>query len=197
MSDLKNIIYIGKEIEDKDTFDILPDYLKDYYTRQNGLIAYHGGLHIRGCVLTPKWHSLGYVWFGALKLSDLFDCLTPNDIPFAQDCYGDQFLIRDNKIMRLLSETSDLEFLDIDFNNFIKKVKEDPKGFLKIGNTDKFALKPGQLVNVIPPFCINIDTERSFKLIDSEEQIRFLSYFSKQINKLPDGTIIKIETDDE
>jgi hypothetical protein len=191
---MQNISYIGKAIEDKDTFDILPVYLKDYYCQQNGLIAFHGGLHIRGCVLKPYWHSLGYSWFGEMKLSNLFDCLTINDIPFAQDCFGNQYLIRENQIIRLLAETSELEFLHIDFKSFIERANSNPEEFLNIEKIERFDLKPGQLLNVTPPFCLKSEAERSFKPIDSEERIRFLSYFSRQISNLPNGTNITIET---
>jgi len=195
MSDFQNIIYRGKEIDDKNTFEILPDYLRDFLSRQNGFVMINGGLHFRGCVLTPKWHSLGYVWFGELKLSDLFDCLTKNDIPIAQDCFGDQYLIRDNKIIKLLAESGDLEFLEIDFDKFIENLKADPVRTLNVENVDKFDLKPGKLLSVIPPFCIKSDSERSFKQIDAEERIRFLSNLSRQIRNLPDGTSIKFKVE--
>jgi len=192
---LQNITYSGQKIDDFDTFDILPDYLKDFYSHQNGLIAYHGGLHIRGCVLIPKWHSLGYLWLGELKISDLFDCITPNDIPIAQDCFGDQYLIRDNQIIRLLAETGDLELLGMDFNDFIKQVGANPIETLNVENVDRFDLHPGQLLSVIPPFCIKSDSERLIKPIDSEERLRFLSYLSGQIRNLPDGSAIEFETE--
>ena len=54
----KDITYLGSEIDDLDTYNLLPDYLKDFYLNNNGLIAYNGGLHIRGCVNFPEWHSL-------------------------------------------------------------------------------------------------------------------------------------------
>jgi hypothetical protein len=191
---LRNITYKGQKIDDFESFDRIPDYLKDFLSRQNGLIALDGGFHIRGCVLTPKWHSLGYAWFGELKLSNLFDNLTPNDIPIAQDCFGYQYLIRDNQIIRLLTETGDLEFLETDFYRFIELVKADPIGILNVENIDRFDLKPGQLLSVIPPFCIKSDSDRLIKPIDSEERIRFLSSLSRQISNLPDGTNIEIET---
>jgi hypothetical protein len=192
---LQNITYTGQKIDDFESFGRLPDYLKDFLSRQNGLIAFDGGFHIRGCVLTPKWHSLGYAWDGELKLSALFDNLTPNDIPIAQDCFGDQYLIRDNQIIRLLTETGDLEFLETDFYKFIELVEADPIGILNVVDIDRFDLKPGQLLSVIPPFCIKSKSDRSIKPVDSDERIRFLSSFSRQISNLPDGTNIKIETE--
>lgn len=192
---LLSTTYIGQNINDLICYDKLPDYLKDFLSRQNGFIALEGGFHVRGCVLAPEWHSLGDAWFGGLKLSDLFDHLTPNDIPIAQDGFGDQYLIRDGQIIRLLSETGELEFLEIDFHTFLELVQTDPVGVLNVENMGRFGLKPGQLLSVIPPFCINTDSDRSIKPIDAEERIRFLSAFSRQIGHLPDGTKVKIETE--
>ena len=81
---LQNITYSGQKIDDIDTFDILPDFLKDFYLSQNGFVAFNGGFHFRGCVKTPKWHSIKEIWFGDIKLSRLFASVDINDIPFAQ-----------------------------------------------------------------------------------------------------------------
>ena len=192
---LQNITYSGQKIDDIDTFDILPDFLKDFYLSQNGFVAFNGGFHFRGCVKTPKWHSIKEIWFGDIKLSRLFASVDINDIPFAQDCFGDQFLIRKNTILRLSSETDEILDLGIDFNGFLNQIYNNPFEFLNIDNIDIPGLKPGQLINVIPPFCVKADKGYSFKPIDMIEQIRFLSEFSKQIKDLPNGTMIdfKIE----
>lgn len=193
LEELQNTTYIGQDINDTECFSRLPDYLKEFFTHQNGFIAFEGCFHIRGCVLNPKWHSLGCFWYGELKLSNLFDSILPNDIPIGQDCFGDQYLIRDNKIIKLLAESGDIVFIGIDFNDFLKNLLTDPKGFLNIENIGHFKMKPGQLLSVFPPFCINSKSEISIKPIDSIERILFLSNLSNQIKKLPYGTNIDIE----
>lgn len=189
---LQHITYTGLKIDDLDTYDILPDYLKVFFLQQNGLIAFHGGFHIRGCVLTPDWHSLRKVWFGDLKLSGLFDLVSPDDIPIAQDCFGDQYLLRGNEVVRLMSETGDLQFLKIGFNDFLVQVSTDPAETLFIPNINHFNLQQGQLLDVFPPFCINTGAEHSIKPIPFEERLHYLSNLSRQINNLPDGTIVEI-----
>lgn len=189
---LSNISYTGQEIDDYQSFARLPDYLKDFLSCQNGFIAFNGGFHVRGCVLTPKWHSLGDAWYGDLKLSDLFVNLTTDDIPIAQDCFGDQYLIRNDEVIRLLSETGELEYLKTDFHNFMDLIADDPFGVLNIDGIERFDLKPGQLLSVFPPFCINTNSEYSIKPIDSYDRIRFLSHLSRQISNLPDGTDVKM-----
>ena len=190
---LQNTIYTGQKIDDFQCFHKLPDYLKDFYTNQNGCIVLNGGFHIRGCVLNPQWHSLGNVWFGSLKLSDLFDSLSPNDIPIAQDCFGDQYLIREDKVIKLSAESGDIEFFEKDLFEFLELVKADPIEILNFENIDQFDLKPGQLLSVFPPFCINSDSDISIKPIDYLDRILFLSNLSQQVKKFPDGTNLEIE----
>jgi hypothetical protein len=193
LEELQNTTYMGQEIDDTECFSRVPDYLKEFFIHQNGFIAFEGGFHICGCVLNPKWHSLGCFWYGELKLSNLFDSILPNDIPIGQDCFGDQYLIRENKIIKLLAESGDILFIGIGFNDFLKILLADPKGFLNIENIGHFKMKPGQLLSVFPPFCINSKSEISIKPIDLVDRILFLSYLSKQIKKFPDGTNLEIE----
>ena len=188
----QNTTYTGQKIDDFQCFNKLPDYLKDFFTNQNGFVALNGGFHIRGCVINPKWHSLGNVWFGDLNLPDLFDSLSPKDIPIAQDCFGDQYLIREDKVIKLSAETDDIVFLEKDFFEFLELVKADPIGFLNIENIDQFELKPGQLLSVFPPFCIKSESDISIKPIDLVDRILFLSNLSQHVKKLPDGTNIEI-----
>jgi len=193
VTQLQDIIYIGQEIDDFDTFDILPSYLKKFYLKQNGLIAFNGGLHIRGCIKFPQWHSLNNAWFGSIKLSESFESIEINDVPFGQDCFGDQFVIRNNNIWRLSSETDQIKDLGIDFYEFIKLINCRPEEILGFHDLGTIKIKPGQLVNVFPPFCVEAKNGYSLKPIENDEQIRFLSYFSKKMKKNPNGTLIDLE----
>lgn len=188
----KDITYLGSEIDDLDTYNLLPDYLKDFYLNNNGLIAYNGGLHIRGCANFPEWHSLKEYWFGKMKLSHLFSTININDIPFAQDCFGDQYIIRNNKLGRVLAEIDEFQDLKIVFCEFLHQVTSNVYEFLAIENISQFNLKPNQLINAFPPFCMDIK-QRILKPIDLTKRITFLSEFSKQIKNLPDGTNIQFD----
>lgn len=190
---LSNISYFGKEIDDFNMFENLPDYLKEFYRISNGFVALNGGLHIRGCVKSPKWHSLREYWIGDSKLTSLFNSIEKDDIPFAQDCFGDQYVIRKNIIWKLSIETDEIDNLEISFNDFIERVKSNPYEYLNIENIEPNTLEPGQIFNVVPPFCVD-SPDYSFKPIQIEEQIRYLSEFSKQIKYSPDGKIIILRT---
>ena len=188
-----NITYFGDKIDDFDLFENLPDYLKEFYSITNGFVAFNGGLHIRGCVKSPSWHSLREYWIGDTKLTSLFSSIERDDIPFAQDCFGDQYVIRDNRIWRVSAETDEIENLEISFNDFLNAVDNNPIEFLNIENIEPNTLKPGQIFNVFPPFCVE-SSEYSFKPVTIEEQIKYLSDFSKQIEKISDGKDIILKT---
>jgi hypothetical protein len=189
------INYWGQDIDDFDTLEILPEYLKAFFLKQNGFIAFKGGLHIRGCVKEPRWHSLKEIWFGNNKLSNLFDSIETNDIPIAQDCFGDQFVIRNGGLWLLHSETDYMTDLGIDFIQFIQQVFINSSKFLNIENIQCLGLKPGQLINVVPPFCINSKDGYKFRPIDAIEQLNYLSFFSREIKGLPDWTNINLKTE--
>ena len=91
---MKGILYTGGELTDLVTFAKLPTYLQAFLREQNGVVAYFGGLHLRGCVTAPGWHSLAGVWQGERALWRTYAAVQKADIPFAQDCVGNQFLLR-------------------------------------------------------------------------------------------------------
>ena len=127
--EFKGITYVGEEVSDKETLEALPAELKSFYEEINGLVAYQGGLHIRGCVVTPEWHSLAHVWKGEHALWKIFSDLNESDIPFAQDCMGDQFVLRLGTVWLLSMDTGELDDLEIEFYDFLEDAIEDPVEF--------------------------------------------------------------------
>ena len=196
--EFKNITYTGGPINDTGTFEILPDYLQQFYLKQNGLICFDGALHIRGCVQNPIFHSLNEFWFGKHALADLFSSITKNDIPFAQDFLGDQYLIRGNEIIHLQSEFDEIENLRISFEEFIARSIQNTNNFL-LTEPLRFYLKsnsklvPGQLLSVFPPYCIETESERHFGAVDAIEHLHYLSDLARQIKIHKDGTSIKFK----
>ena len=190
---LEDITYTGEKIDDFEMLERLPTELKDFYLQINGLIAFSGGFHFRGCVKEPAWHSLSEFWVGAHKLTDQFKSLEPTDIPFGQDCFGDQYLLRNKQVILLSSETDEIEHLEIEFSEFLEELQEDPYEFLNIDNVESFELAPGELLNVYPPFCVTHEGEYTIKKVPVLERIRFLSALAAEIKNLPNGAQLKIK----
>ena len=195
------VIYQNKEIDDLETYKKLPVELATFLKQTNGLIALNGGIHIRGCVIQPQWNSLKEVWTGESSLFRTYSCLTETDIPFAQDPFGDQFILRDGTVWRLNSEYGELESLELNFNGFLNAIIADPIEFLMLESFNQLfelniRLEPGQLMNVYPPFMVNTNDERSFKPVSANEQIQFLQMLYQKTKDMPEGQQIKIETEE-
>ncbi len=160
--EFKGITYVGEEISDKETLNALPVELKSFYQEINGLVAYQGGLHMRGCVSEPEWHSLGAIWHGKHALWKIFPDLKESDIPFAQDCMGDQFVLRLGTVWLLSMDTGELDDLEIEFYDFLEDAIEDPVEFLALEPLVQFldldqTLEPGFILEADPPFSFEAE----------------------------------------
>jgi len=186
------ITFTGPEVDDQAFLASLPSALRAVLEESNGFILLHGALHVRGACAEPEWHSLRHAWRGAMAFHELYDTVTPDDIPFAQDCAGDQFLLRNGHVVRLLAETGEVESVAIDLQDFFAKVEEDPEEFLN--SAPEHPLQPGQLLHAYPPFCMRSGGPGySLRPCSAREVIMFHADFAKQIAKVPDGGEIKIK----
>jgi hypothetical protein len=198
---LRNIIYLGAEITDKETFDKLPTDLQVFLKEQNGLIAFNGGLQINSCSETPDWHSIKYYWTGDKALHKTYDSLTQTDIPFGLDCVGDHFILRDNQVFRLSGETGDLENMEINFSDFLKLSNENPDEFLMLGPLKQFEkggqrLAPGQLLSVYPFFCMKESANGiSVSNVPTKERVEFLKSLYMQLKDIEPGQQVKIKVE--
>ncbi|UOG76602.1 SMI1/KNR4 family protein [Hymenobacter tibetensis] len=196
---MKGILYTGGELTDVVTFARLPVYLQTFLREQNGVVAYFGGLHLRGCVTTPAWHSLEVAWQGPTAFWRTYDEVLESDIPFAQDCVGNQFLLRGDAVLLLDTETGELADLEVDFKHFLFGVEKYPldalgmeplRGFQQQGGV----LQPGQLLSVFPPLCIAINNGKvpELKAATVSERLAWLAGFYQKIKDLPDGQTIRL-----
>ncbi|MEZ4446987.1 MAG: hypothetical protein R3B72_48350 [Polyangiaceae bacterium] len=168
----------------------------------NGFILRGGALHVRGVTDDPPWHSLRKYWHGESALYRSYRSLRPGDLPFAQDCVGDQFFLRDSVVWQLSAETDDVESIQVSLFEFLAKASGSPLEFLSAEPlaTHRDAgqeLHPGQLLFAYPPFCVGeAGLEVSLKAIPADEVIRVHAKLAAQIRDLPDGHKIRIDTPD-
>jgi hypothetical protein len=197
--DLSNITYQGPTYQGGSEIEaLLPDNLLALLKQINGYIQYRGGLHIRGLCKDPEWHSLKAALLGETAIHKLYPSVEKTDIPFAQDCVADQYLLRERTVYKLYSETGKLECLGFGLRSFMSAVVDDPTGFLGLEPLLQIQeqgedLEPGQVIHVYPPFCTE-EAKNGVSLVptSASEALAFLSDFSKQTNLVGSGGKIKV-----
>jgi hypothetical protein len=195
---LEHITYTGPASDDAELLDRLPEELADLLRQINGFIQFHGGLHLRGACKQPAWHSLRAAWLGKEAFHRLYPAVEEDDIPFAEDCLGDQFLLRDDEVWKLSAETGDVESLEVSFDEFLEQAQDDPVEFLGLHPLLQFqqeggALEPGQLLSSYPPFCTEqADDGVRLNKVSTLERHRFLARLAAKIRALPEGAEIDV-----
>jgi hypothetical protein len=195
--ELDSVTYVGPPLDDEDVMPRLPGDLAGLLRQINGFIQFHGGLHIRGACRGPAWHSLRDAWDGESAIRRLYPDVDPQDVPFGEDCLGDQFLLRAGEVWRLSAETGGMESLGIDLHGFFESVAADPVGFLELGPLLRFQqeggnLEPGQLLGAYPPFCTEEAAHGvSLTSISTDERRRFLAHLAANLRDVPDGDKIQ------
>ncbi len=189
---LRHLNYEGPEISSGRALRRMPGPLRDLLRRINGFVAFDGGFHLRGVCLDPGWHSIQAVMSGPGAFHQLFDNVSPQDVPFAQDALGDQFLLRGYRIHLLHAETGDVEDLEMDLDQFMDAVVEDPLSTLDMAPLHIFMeeggrLTPGELLEVEPPLCLRQPGQpTSFKALACAERMENLSLLARRMSLVPD-----------
>jgi hypothetical protein len=201
MIDLSTATYFGPTLNDQEALDMLPEDYREFLLQTNGCVLFGGGLHIRGFCDDPDWHSLRRAWIGDDSFHALYPEVREEDIPFAQDVLGDQFLLRAGSVVRLRAETGEIEECGIGLMALVETAAANPVGFLSLRLLQQFQadgrlLQPGELLNVYPPLCTQESSEGvSLRAVPALSQIRFLADFAAQISALPDGSRIRIRAE--
>ncbi|MGE0322021.1 MAG: hypothetical protein AB7K71_04485 [Polyangiaceae bacterium] len=190
------IVFEGPPYNDEERGDPmllreLPGELARLLKERNGFIAFAGGLHVRGACNEPSWHSLREVWKGAGALHERYPEVKPTDVPFAQDCVGDQYLLRDGEVVQLFAEMGEVEHLDMSLTEFFQAAIEDPAEMLCTDPLELFLqssprLVPGRLLQVYPPFCCDAD-ERELRDMPAEDLLDYHTELSNRLSELPEG----------
>lgn len=190
------IVYEGAPYDDEDRGDPVllrevPAELAQLLKERNGFVAFASGLHVRGACTEPSWHSLRQAWKGGHALHERYPEVRPTDIPFAQDCVGDQYLLREGEVVQLFAEMGEVEHLDMNLGEFFRAAIDDPADFLCIDPLELFLesnprLEPGRLLLVHPPFCCDAD-ERELRDMPAEELLDYHVELSQRLSELPEG----------
>ena len=200
--DLPHLTYSGAPLDDPDILDRVPVPLAAALRVRNGCIAYLGGLHVRGACREPAWHSLRQAWEGPDALHALFDEVRQSDVPFAEDAFGDQLLVRDGGVIRLSGELGEMEDVTESLEAFFARLHADAEQLLDYEPLMDLRrrggeLRPGQLLAVYPPFVLSADgATRDIRPIDALDRRRFLADLARQLHGLPDGAEVRFKEAD-
>lgn len=198
---MQDITYIGAPVSDSATFKLLPFEMQAFMLQNNGLIAYFGGIHFRGCCQEPAWHSIKEAWQGEQAFWRIYKKVRQSDLPFAQDAVGNQFLLRHNQVWFLDTETGAMQNLNVDFSRFVEAVQRFPGEALDLRAVGTFmqagaALAPGELLAVYPPQCIQTNGEElNLTRMPVATRLDSLANLHKQVIKLKPGQQIRLRKD--
>jgi hypothetical protein len=195
----KDFTFLGPEIDDLELLERLPRDLQQLLTKQNGCIMFNGGLHIRGASTSPIWHSIREAWFGKRAFHKYYKKVKKSDVPFAQDSVGDQFLLRDQKVIRLSAEDGNVVPTHLTLEDFLEASEENPVDFLGLQPLQQFtangkSLVPGYLLLAYPPFCA-IESASGVKLsaVPADELLKFHIDLSKKMAILKSNQKLRIK----
>jgi len=194
-----DLTFTGPAVDDPLILARLPADLRQLLLTCNGFVAFHGGLHVRGACRSPDWHALSTAWDGAQALHRIYPTVRPADVPFAQDCIGFQFLIRNGSVVMLDGEIGRIRDLGCDLDAFFACCRERPDATLGLGPLRQFmadgqVLEPGRLLSVWPPYCTAEAAHGvSLRAIPASERVAFLADFAGRIAAAGDGTQIRVE----
>ncbi|MGL1932679.1 MAG: hypothetical protein OCC45_13120 [Desulfotalea sp.] len=156
--ELVNITYQGPKFEpDPEIEAMLSENLLALLKQINGFIQLAGGLHVRGLCSEPKWHNLREAILGENAIHKLYKKVQETDIPFAQDCMADQYILRDKSIYKLEAETGKFFCLEMTLADFFTAIDSDPVEFLGLEpllqlRDNDVHLEPGQVILATPPY---------------------------------------------
>jgi hypothetical protein len=168
-------------------------------TRSGGLF-FMGALHLRGACGMPPWHSLRRYWTGDRALSRRFVRVLQDDVPFAQNCVGDQVLWRDGVVVLLDGETGQTQPLNDNLAEFFVSLNSRPP-WLCLDVLERFSaggerLGPGNLLMVYPPRASieGANGPASIRAISADAQLDYLAGLAHKLGKLPPGTKFRLKT---
>ena len=191
--------YLGPPIDDAALLDRLPVGLSEMLRRENGFIRFDGGLHVRGACREPTWHSLRAAWEGPLSFAALYPDVDPGDVPFAEDVFGDQFLLRGDSVLQLTAGLGELEDLGVSLADFFARAEADPVEFLALHPLLRFMseggqVSPGMLLAVYPPFWTKESAQGvDLRAVPNEELRSMQADIARQVRDLPEGTAIRFD----
>ncbi|MCF5145083.1 SMI1/KNR4 family protein [Pseudomonas sp. PA-6-1D] len=168
--------------------------------RCNGFYALESALHVFSTRSSQHEISI-FDWNENSLWRDGYDGLVDGCLFFAEDIFGGQFCIKNNKIYTFDPETGSLEFLAQDIEEWAQLLVSDYEVLTGYPLAHRWQKKNGQLAagkRLLPkiPFVLGggfvLDNLYS---IDAVKGMKLRADIARQIKDLPDGAQIKLRLD--
>lgn len=185
MMKITGVTWSGPDIDDPELIDRLPPLLGRILRQANGIILHSGALHLFGACHAPDWHSLRHRWEGDHSLAKLYPEVRVTDVPFAEDQLGDQFLFRDERIIRLNAETGEISDKESSLELFLERAFANPEEYLNVSLSHR--MDPGQLLFAWPPFFLEGSNNAKLQACPAGKVLQFHADIARQITSVPDG----------
>lgn len=175
------VTFIGPPIDDWSLYSQLPLDLRTLLKLHNGFTCCEGALHIRGASFGPPWHSLRDTILGPRALRHRYWRLGPDDVPFAETAFGDQWFLRRGEVVLLWAETGAIEPQGLCLEDFLAETLAHPAQWLRLDLVHKFnehagQLRPGDLLSASPPFSTLPDGGRvELRVLPAAERMEELA----------------------
>jgi hypothetical protein len=168
------------------------------YTLQNGCYVYHFALLIRP--FSNKGQPLGVVeWNDPDLWKKSYTIDLSNDLFFAEDIFGMQFVIHEDSICTFDPETSQFEPMANSLAEWAEEVIRDTdfRTGYPLGvewQQQNRPLQPGERLLPKVPFVLGGEFKASeLYALNDVEGMRFRASIANQIRNLPDGAQVQIK----
>lgn len=175
--------------------------LAELLRRKNGFYAFESALHVFPSHSTDAVTGLD-VWNAPDCWRDAYDDLCEGCFFFAEDVFGGQFCIRDDRICSFDPETGDVEPMADGLEGWAARVLEDYPVLTGYPLAHQWQVAHGPLEmgkRLVPklPFVGGGDfTLENLYVLDAREAMRQRGELAVQIRDLPDGATIRFEVVD-
>ena len=172
--------------------------LESLLTNKNGFYCFESALHI-----FPSGEAKNTISLESWNSQDLwrkdYDSLAEKGLFFAEDIFGVQFCILDNKIVTFDPETGDTELIANNLEDWAKCILDDYEfltgfSFAHSWQQRYGAIPPGKRLIPKIPFVLGGEFEiENLYALESIKGMQFRADLARQIKNNPDGTKIKFK----
>ncbi|MBU2714104.1 SMI1/KNR4 family protein [Zooshikella harenae] len=174
----------------------LANELISLLSQKNGFYAFEGALHIFPAS-SPEDEMNLISWNDQDLWISHYKGLAEGCLFFAEDIFGGQFCIKDNKIFIFDPETGDFEDFADDFSGWAEEILGDYNTITGYPLAHQWQVKNGKLADSqrlmpkIPFVCRGEFSVENLTAINAVSGMRSRGNLAHQIHNLPDGAQIK------